>query len=39
MGLLDGKVAIVTGGVLAEDSADLLRGFFRARRAKGSASG
>ena len=26
----------VTGGVLAEESADLLRGFFRARRAKGA---
>jgi len=29
----------VTGGVLAQESADLLRGFFRARRAKGPAGG
>ncbi|MDO9472480.1 MAG: tRNA adenosine(34) deaminase TadA [Caulobacter sp.] len=26
---------LVTGGVLADESADLLRGFFRARRTKG----
>jgi tRNA(Arg) A34 adenosine deaminase TadA len=28
----------VEGGVLADESAELLRGFFRARRAKGAAS-
>lgn len=28
----------VTGGILAEESADLLRGFFRARRNKGAGS-
>jgi tRNA(Arg) A34 adenosine deaminase TadA len=30
---------VVQGGVLADESATLLRGFFRARRGKGSAEG